>query len=133
MSDSRYARSSYVRRAAIAIANPHTNASVFLKDDVMTASSREPLIIDATPERVSREEARSNTRTETKFEGAAAGATTPPRKRATWKRAVIGVLALLYVLSPLDIIPDVFPIVGWLDDIGVLAWAARQVFFGKRD
>jgi uncharacterized membrane protein YkvA (DUF1232 family) len=28
--------------------------------------------------------------------------------------------ALLYVISPADALPDVIPIVGWLDDMGVL-------------
>ncbi len=91
-------------------------------------NQREPLIIDAVPERISREE------TNARAQGASthakqASAATP--KRATWKRALIGVLALLYVLSPLDLVPDVIPFVGWLDDLGVLAWAARQVFFKK--
>lgn len=27
--------------------------------------------------------------------------------------------ALLYLISPIDAIPDVIPVVGWLDDIGV--------------
>ena len=31
--------------------------------------------------------------------------------------------ALLYFISPIDCIPDVLPIVGWMDDIGVLALA----------
>jgi hypothetical protein len=91
---------------------------------MMNASSREPLIIDAVPERVSREEARGDATQ-------SSNAAPPARKRATWKRAVIGVLALLYLLSPLDLVPDWIPLVGWLDDIGVLAWAARQVFFKK--
>ncbi len=56
----------------------------------------------------------------------------PLRQQAKWKRAVIAFLALLYILSPLDLLPDTFPIIGWLDDLGVLAWAARQVFI-KRD
>lgn len=96
----------------------------------MNASAREPQIIDAVPERISREDlgeqATANTR-----RANAENPAPPVKKRATWKRAVIGVLALLYVLSPLDILPDWIPLVGWLDDIGVLAWAARQVFFKK--
>jgi uncharacterized membrane protein YkvA (DUF1232 family) len=100
---------------------------------MMNASSREPLIIDAVPERVSREEARAETTSHARAGDAtqSSNAAPPARKRATWKRAVIGVLALLYVLSPLDLVPDWIPLVGWLDDIGVLAWAARQVFFKK--
>jgi uncharacterized membrane protein YkvA (DUF1232 family) len=100
----------------------------------MNASSREPLIIDAVPERISPEEARGEASAQSRTNDAAstANTATPPRKRSNWKRAVIGVLALLYVLSPLDLVPDWIPFVGWLDDIGLLAWAARQVFF-KRD
>ena len=29
--------------------------------------------------------------------------------------------SLLYTISPLDAIPDVIPVIGWLDDMGVLA------------
>lgn len=56
----------------------------------------------------------------------------PLKSQAKWKRVIIALLALLYIISPLDLIPDVIPVIGWLDDLGVLAWAARQVFF-KRD
>jgi hypothetical protein len=103
----------------------------------MNASAREPQIIDAVPERITREEASgqsagSASATHASEANARGGATSAPvKKRATWKRALIGVLALLYVLSPLDILPDWIPLVGWLDDIGVLAWAARQVFFKR--
>ncbi len=90
-------------------------------------STREPLIVDATPERMSPDEPRAAPRGEARSTGEANA--TP--KRATWKRVTIGVLALLYVLSPLDLVPDWFPVIGWLDDLGVLAWAARQVFFKK--
>lgn len=40
--------------------------------------------------------------------------------------------ALLYWLSPVDAIPDVLPVVGWLDDIGVLAMAVSFVSSGLR-
>lgn len=35
----------------------------------------------------------------------------------------IALLALIYLASPIDFVPDVLPIVGWLDDIGVIGWA----------
>jgi uncharacterized membrane protein YkvA (DUF1232 family) len=39
--------------------------------------------------------------------------------------------AVVYVISPVDLIPDAFPIVGWLDDMGVMslavAWMWRVV------
>ena len=31
--------------------------------------------------------------------------------------------AVVYVISPVDLIPDAFPIVGWLDDMGVMSLA----------
>ncbi|SEM63765.1 Protein of unknown function [Stigmatella aurantiaca] len=47
-----------------------------------------------------------------------------------WKK-LTGVLAVLYFLSPVDLIPDVLPLLGWLDDLGVLSAVAfymvRQV------
>jgi len=39
--------------------------------------------------------------------------------------------AVIYVISPVDLIPDAFPVIGWLDDIGVMslavAWMWRVV------
>ena len=55
----------------------------------------------------------------------------PLKSQAKWKRVIIAVLAMLYIVSPLDLIPDFIPVIGWLDDLGVLVWAARQVFFNK--
>lgn len=34
---------------------------------------------------------------------------------------LLGVLALLYAVVPLDLVPDLLPVVGWLDDVGLLA------------
>lgn len=41
---------------------------------------------------------------------------------AGWKK-VLGVLALVYAVAPIDAIPDVVPLLGWLDDLGVLTLA----------
>lgn len=59
------------------------------------------------------------------------GTRQPLKSQARWKRVIIVLLAFIYVVSPLDLIPDFIPVIGWLDDLGVLAWAAKQVFFNK--
>lgn len=35
---------------------------------------------------------------------------------------VMVVAAILYFLSPIDIIPDFIPVIGWLDDITLVGW-----------
>lgn len=45
------------------------------------------------------------------------------RKGTLWtpRNKILAVLALLYLFCPIDLLPDwLFPLVGWLDDIGVL-------------
>jgi len=39
------------------------------------------------------------------------------------------VFCLVYVLSPVDFIPDVIPILGWLDDLGVLSYMGKKLLF----
>ena len=43
-----------------------------------------------------------------------------------WDKAII-VAALLYLMSPVDLVPDTIPVLGWLDDMGVAAIALNYV------
>lgn len=38
---------------------------------------------------------------------------------------IIGVASLLYLVFPMDFIPDVIPVVGWLDDMAILPIAVH--------
>lgn len=50
-------------------------------------------------------------------------------------KMILFFLSLLYVISPIDLIPDVIPIVGWIDDLVVIIVGivpiARELFRGK--
>ena len=46
-----------------------------------------------------------------------------------WRR-LAGLFAVFYFVMPLDALPDILPILGWLDDVGVLSAAA---FFMVRE
>jgi uncharacterized membrane protein YkvA (DUF1232 family) len=52
---------------------------------------------------------------------------------------LLALFAVAYVIMPLDLIPDVAPVIGWLDDLGVVAlvgaWLTRRIaeYRGPRD
>ena len=48
-----------------------------------------------------------------------------PKLSITDKLIAIG--ALGYFISPLDLIPDAIPIIGYTDDISILAWACKKI------
>ena len=37
---------------------------------------------------------------------------------------IVGVVVALYVISPVDIVPDTIPVAGWLDDVGIVSGGA---------
>ena len=44
-----------------------------------------------------------------------------------WRRKAPLALALAYLVSPVDLVVDVIPVVGLLDDVAVVAWALRRL------
>lgn len=46
-------------------------------------------------------------------------------------RKVVGAVAVAYVMLPFDLIPDFIPLLGWLDDLGVVGvfswYMVRQI------
>lgn len=50
-------------------------------------------------------------------------------KNIAWYRKTIIIAALIYFLAPIDSIPDIAPLIGYLDDLGVIT--ATLKFLGK--
>ena len=41
------------------------------------------------------------------------------------KKLIIIVAAILYVVTPIDLLPDFIP-PGWIDDVSIVAWAIKE-------
>ena len=48
--------------------------------------------------------------------------------RATRAAKLVTLLAALYVISPIDFVPDAIPVLGWLDD-GLIGYLLLQLAF----
>jgi len=48
---------------------------------------------------------------------------------ADWKPKLAVALAVIYLIWPIDLIPDLAPILGWLDDIGITAFVAGYLIY----
>ncbi len=44
--------------------------------------------------------------------------------RVPWSAKLVGVISVLYVILPVDLIPDFIPVIGWLDDMAALPLAS---------
>jgi uncharacterized membrane protein YkvA (DUF1232 family) len=45
----------------------------------------------------------------------------------TWQHC-LPLLALLYLVSPFDVVPDFLPLIGWLDDLALIAALAYMAW-----
>lgn len=48
-------------------------------------------------------------------------------KVVPWRTIVFALAGIIYFLDPLDLIPDPIPVIGYLDDAGVLAFVLRAI------
>ena len=64
-------------------------------------------------------EFRPNTRPDLSLDPSVLRSTTRPNRstKPLWIWIVILVLSVLYAVSPIDFIPDLIPVLGWIDDV----------------
>lgn len=50
-------------------------------------------------------------------------------------KIAIGILLLAYILSPVDLVSDVIPVAGWLDDLMAAVILAKNLYsmFGEKN
>lgn len=48
-------------------------------------------------------------------------------QRTPWKSLLMITAGIIYFVSPLDLIPDFIPVLGFMDDITVLVWVLNSV------
>lgn len=44
-----------------------------------------------------------------------------------WKTLLIVVAAVIYFVNPIDLVPDLIPLLGFTDDFGILLWVYQSV------
>ncbi len=52
--------------------------------------------------------------------------------KADWKPKLFLVLVVLYLIWPLDLVPDLAPVLGWLDDVGFTALALTYLIYASK-
>lgn len=48
-------------------------------------------------------------------------------KETPWKTMAMATAAVLYFVSPLDVIPDFIPFLGYLDDAFIIGWVMKSI------
>ena len=49
------------------------------------------------------------------------------RQVSLWRKGLV-LFAAAYAVMPFDAIPDFYPVIGWLDDVGVIAAVAAFIW-----
>ena len=49
------------------------------------------------------------------------------RQVSLWRKSLV-LFAAAYAVMPLDAIPDIYPVIGWLDDLGVVTAVAAFIW-----
>lgn len=49
------------------------------------------------------------------------------RARVSFSTLLMALFGAIYFVSPVDVIPDVLPVIGWVDDGIILAWLWRAL------
>lgn len=52
--------------------------------------------------------------------------------KADWKPKFFLVLVVLYLIWPLDLVPDLIPFLGWLDDVGFTTLALSYLVYASK-
>jgi uncharacterized membrane protein YkvA (DUF1232 family) len=48
-------------------------------------------------------------------------------KHTPWRTLVLFAVAVIYVVSPVDFIPDYIPVIGFIDDLALFAFFLRSL------
>jgi uncharacterized membrane protein YkvA (DUF1232 family) len=53
-------------------------------------------------------------------------------RKSDWKPKALALIAIFYLIVPLDLIPDLAPLIGWIDDLGGVALATIYLLRASR-
>ena len=48
-------------------------------------------------------------------------------RNVSWKSVLLILAAILYFVNPVDLLPDLIPVLGFTDDFGILVWVYNTV------
>lgn len=52
--------------------------------------------------------------------------------KADWKPKLFLILVVLYLVWPMDLVPDLVPFLGWLDDVGFTTLAVSYLVYASK-